>query len=162
MTEEKIIAARQEFSGENPHSPEECYDREAAFRQSLAKHYDTLCEQAEELKKEFPEFDLTEALQDRDFLRMTAPVVGVSVRGAYYATHAKELNERSARKAAEETKRLAAKSIAAGASRPMESRGIQYAPAFPAGSGTMSRDSRERLKQNIRTAAARGEKIYVR
>lgn len=162
MTEEKIIAAREEFSGENPDSPEESYDRDAAFRRAMARHYDRLCSEAEELKKEFPEFDLIEALKDGEFLRMTAPIVGVSVRGAYYATHARELNERSARKAAEETKRLAAKSIAAGAGRPRESRGIQYAPSFSTGSRTMTRDGREKLKQDIRTAAARGEKIYVR
>lgn len=162
MTEEKKMAAQEVFAEENPNSPEESYDRAAAFRLFLARHYDDLCRQAEELKKEFPEFDLVDALGDRDFLRMTAPVVGVSVRGAYYATHAKELNERSARKAAEETKRLAAKSIAAGASRPVESRGIQHAPAFSVPGRAMSRDGREKLKQEIRTAAARGEKIYVR
>lgn len=162
MTEEKIEAAHEEFNGQTPEIPKESYDREAAFRQSIARHYESLCEQAEELKKEFPDFDLLKALENKEVLRMTAPMVGVSLRGAYYAANAKELNERSARKAAEETKRLAAKSIAAGAGRPAESRGLGYAPAFCAQSGELSRENREKLKQDIRTAAARGEKIYIR
>lgn len=162
MTEEKIQAAREEFGGQTPEIPKESYDRQAAFRRSIAKHFDSLCEQAEELRKEFPDFDLLKALENREVLRMTAPMVGVSLRGAYYAANAKELNERSARKAAEETKRLAAKSIAAGAGRPVESRGLAYAPAFGNAGGELSRENREKLKQDIRTAAARGEKIYIR
>lgn len=162
MTEEKILAAQEEFTRENPGIPQESYDREAAFRQSIARHYESLCQQAEELKKEFPDFDLLKALENREVLRMTAPLVGVSLRGAYYAANAKELNERSARKAAEETKRLAAKSIASGAGRPVESRGLGHAPAFGAAGGDLSREGREKLKQDIRTAAARGEKIYIR
>lgn len=162
MTEERIDAAHGEFDRETPKIPKESHDRQAAFRQSIARHYESLIEQAEELKKEFPDFELAKALENREILRMTAPMVGVSLRGAYYAANAKELNERSARKAAEETKRLAAKSIAAGAGRPVESRGLGYAPAFTAQGGGLSRENREKLKQDIRTAAARGEKIYIR
>lgn len=162
MTEEKILEAQEEFERETPEMPKESYDRQAAFRKSIARHYESLIEQAEELKKEFPDFDLIKALENREILRLTAPMVGVSLRGAYYAANAKELNERSARKAAEETKRLAAKSIAAGAGRPMESRGLSSAPAFGPQGGELSRENREKLKQDIRTAAARGEKIYIR
>lgn len=162
MTEEKILAAREEFDRMTPDIPKESYDRQMAFRQSMERHFDSLCEQAEELKKEFPDFDLVKALENKEILRMTAPLVGVSLRGAYYAANAKELNERSARKAAEETKRLAAKSIAATAGRPMESRGLGHAPAFGNAGGELSRENREKLKQDIRSAAARGEKIYIR
>lgn len=163
MTEEIIDAAEERFGEEVPDLPKaEKKSGESAFREAVSRHYDGLCRQAEELKKEFPDFDLVDALKDGEFLRMTAPGVGVSVQNAFYATHRQQVEELTARRAAEEAKRFAARSIAAGAARPRESGSIQSAPHPSAAGRAATPGGREQLKRDIRAAAARGEKIYIR
>ena len=127
---------------------------------AVKDHLDSLHAQAAELRREFPDFDLDEALRDPDFLRLTAPGLGVDLRRAYYAIHREELDRRAARQAAEETRRQLARSLAAGGARPREGGGHEAAAALAADYRHMSRPQQQALKQRIIEAAARGEKIY--
>ena len=102
-----------------------------------------------------PGFDLAAALRDPDFVRITAPGVGVGVRRAWDALHGDQLR----RAAAEESARLLAQSVAQGLARPREGGGQTGAP--PAlDYRSLSRGEQLRLKERIVAAAARGEKLY--
>lgn len=129
--------------------------------QALRRHFETLEHQGEELKKVFPGFDLRTELQNPAFARMTAPNVGVSVQDAYYAVHRNELQVAAMQAAAAKTAEKMASAIASGTARPIENGTSQssaavtrfdYAKASP--------EERAALKQRIREAHARGEKIY--
>jgi len=132
----------------------------AALRQRAAAHLDSLYAQAEALREEFPDFDLDAALRDPDFLRLTAPGLGVDLRRAYYALHREDLDSRAARRAAEETRRRLARSLASGGLRPREGGGQEAAAALASDYRSLSRPQQLQLKQRILEAAARGEKIY--
>jgi len=132
----------------------------AALRQRAAEHLDSLRRQAEALREEFPDFDLDAALRDPDFLRLTAPGLGVDLRRAYYALHREDLDSRAARRAAEETRRRLARSLASGGLRPREGGGQEAAAALASDYRSLSRPQQLQLKQRIIEAAARGEKIY--
>ena len=102
-----------------------------------------------------PGFDLAAALRDPDFVRLTAPGVGVGVRRAWDALHGDQLR----RAAAEESARLLAQSVAQGLARPREGGGQSGAP-LALDYRSLSRSEQIRLKERIVAAAARGEKIY--
>ena len=123
---------------------------------ALASHLASLHAQSAELAREIPDFDLRVALQDPDFLRMTSPAVGLSVRRAWYALHGEDRERQAARRAREE----AAEALRRGAARPREggrSPGGTLSRADPA---SLGRAERAALRQRIRDAAARGEKLY--
>ena len=80
---------------------------------------------------------------------------------AYYAVHRKELQETLQRQAARDTAERMAASIQAGQSRPVEN-GIasQAATTGKFDYANMTKEQRQALREQIRQAAARGEKIY--
>ena len=127
---------------------------------AIRAHLDSLRAQAEQLRQEFPDFDLDAALRDPDFLRLTAPGLGVDLRRAYYALNRDALEARTARRAAEETRRQLARSVAAGGLRPREGGGQQAAAELATDYRQLSRSQQQALKQRIIEAAARGEKLY--
>ena len=125
--------------------------------QDLRAHLAALYGQAEELAREDPGFDLAAALRDPDFLRLTSPAVGVSVRRAWYALHGAERERQAARRALDE----AAEAVARSAARPREGgRGLAAGALSAADPRALGRSGREALRQRIYDAAARGEKIY--
>lgn len=123
---------------------------------SLRAHLDALCAQAEALCREVPDFDLDAALRDPDFLRLTAPGLGVPLRQAYFALHPEALERRGAA----EAERQLARALAAGAARPREGGGRQGPSGFAADYRSLSRPEQLRFKQRILEAGARGEKLY--
>lgn len=122
----------------------------------ILSHLSSLRAQEAELRREIPEFRLEDALQDKDFLRLTSPTVGVSVRRAYFALHGAERE----RRAAEESARRLAQSVASGASRPREGGGQSGAALTGLNPRALSAGQRQALKERILAAAARGEKVY--
>lgn len=126
----------------------------------IATHLDALHREAQELKEEFPDFDIAEALQDKAFLRLTAPGVGIPVRQAYYALHRDELDKRAESRGASAAKALIAKSIASGGTRVREGGGKQQGSLHAADYRAMSRKEQQQFKRRITDAASRGEKLY--
>ena len=108
--------------------------------------------QAERLRQEYPDFELSAALQDPAFVRMTAPAVGVPLREAYYTLHRDELRQREAA--------ALARAAACGGLRLREGGGLSAAALTRSDYRALDTDHRAALKQQIRAAAARGEKIY--
>lgn len=132
-------------------------DREAALHRHFQSHFRELERQSEEMKRNFPDFDLRRELRDPVFYRLTSPAVGLGVEDAYYTVHRRELHS-AAMQAAQ---RQVTSAIASGARRPQENGISGQAPAVSSFDyRSASREQREELKRRIRLAAAEGRKLY--
>lgn len=131
-------------------------------QQAIQQHIARLEQQGEELKKVFPNFDLRTELQNPAFARMTAPGKGImSVEDAYRAVHRKEIEAASMQVIAQRTAEKFSNAIQAGGRRPDEAGTSGQAPSVTTFDyRAASREQREALKQRIRDAAARGQKLY--
>jgi hypothetical protein len=130
-------------------------------QQKLHNHFRSLEQQGEALKKVFPKFDLRTELQNPVFARMTSPNVGVSVEDAYHAVHRKEIMAAGMQVTAQQTAEKISNAIQAGSRRPDENgTSGQSASVTTFDYSKASKAQREALKQQIRAAAARGEKLY--
>ncbi len=129
--------------------------------QKIQQHFIKLEQQAEAMKKVFPNFDLRKELQNPAFARMTHPNVGISVEDAYYAVHRNEIQTASMQVAAQKTAEKISNAIQAGSRRPDEAGTSSQAPSVSTFDyRNASREQRDALKKRIRDAAARGEKLY--
>lgn len=100
--------------------------------QMIEQHYAKLCQQAEEFRKELPTFDLMENLRnDPNFLRLTSPEVGLSVKQAFIALHHDEIMPQAMMAGMERAKQQLGQTIQAQRQRPaegaMKGRGAQAA-----------------------------------
>ena len=127
------------------------YGRAAQAKAQL----DSLKQQAEAMRQNFPDFDLARELENREFLKLTAPHTGLSLEEAYYALHHRELAENMAKAGA----LSAAKALSSGAARPRELKGGQAALTSSGDPSQMSRQEREALKKRIYQASAQGKKL---
>ena len=130
-------------------------------QQRIISHIKGLEAQGEAMKAVFPNFDLAEELKNPAFARMTSPNVGVSVEDAYYAVHRKELQTAAMQATAQKTAEHLSNAIQAGSRRPVENgTSGQAASVSKFDYRNASPEQRAALKQRIREAAARGEKLY--
>lgn len=90
--------------------------QEAAYQQ----HYQSLMSQEAELKQQFPNFELQKELQNEKFLRWTSPQYGMSVKDAYFAIHADEIQRQSMQYAGQKSAQAVMASVRSGALRPQE------------------------------------------
>ena len=116
----------------------------------LRAHFDALWAASERLAAEFDDFDPEAALRDPDFLRLTAPGLGVEPRRAWLALHPESLQRRTAE--------ALGRSLASCAARPRE--GGRGGALPETDYRSLSRAEQQRLKERIHRAAALGEKIY--
>jgi hypothetical protein len=127
----------------------------------MRNHFTSLENQAEEMKKVFPNFDLQTELKNPAFLRMTSPNVGISVRDAYYAVHHDEMQEAAMRAASKATEQNISNNIQARQRRPDENGISGQAPsATTFNYKNASPEQREAFKKDLRARMARGEKVY--
>lgn len=134
---------------------------ETIEEERFQNHIKNLEQQGEAMKAVFPNFNLMQELKNPVFARMTSPNVGLSVEDAYYAVHRREIDAAKSQVIAQKTVQQISNSIQAGSRRPAEAGITGQAPSV-----TMfdyknaSKEQRDALKQRIRSAAARGEKVY--
>lgn len=128
---------------------------EARKEANLRQHFARLTKEAEELKKSFPDFDLTREMMNPAFARMTSPEIGVSVKDAFYAVHGEDIQRESMLYAALQASRRIAASVQAGAGRPVEN-GIQGSAPVVIGVDIrgMSRKQREEYRRRIHSGEA--------
>ena len=124
--------------------------QEQKFRNHIAK----LAQQAEELRKVFPEFDLRTELQDPRFMRLTSPEVGISVEDAFYAIHGKQVAAQSMKAGMERTQKQLGQTIRAQGMRPIE--GAAHGQGQPAAQApmdfrSMTRAEREKFRSQVKT-----------
>ena len=130
-------------------------------QQKIQQHIQKLEQQGEAMKQTFPGFDLRKELQNPTFARMTSPSVGLSVEDAYYAVHRREIQTAAMQVTAQKTAQKFSNSIQAGQKRPAENGTTgQAASVTSFDYSKASREQRDELKRQIRSAAARGEKLY--
>ena len=130
-------------------------------QQRLHNHFMKLEQQGEALKQVFPNFDLRTELKNPKFAQMTGPNSLMSVEDAYYAVHRKEIEAARSQVIAQKTAEKMSNAIQAGSRRPDENgTSGQSASVTTFDYSKASRDQRNALKQQIRAAAARGEKLY--
>ena len=123
---------------------------EQQAQQQLAKWY----QEAESVKAKYPSFDFRTECQNRDFLGLLK--AGVGVENAYRTLHMDEINEATARAAAQTASQQMAASIKAKAARPAENgTSRQSAAIVKSDVHTLTRAERAEITKR----AARGEKI---
>ena len=129
--------------------------------QKIQQHFVRLEQQAEAMKKVFPNFDLRTELNNPAFARMTSPNVGISVEDAYYAIHRNEIQTAAMQVTAQKTAEKISNAIASGSRRPDESGASSQAPSVSTFDyAKASREQREAFKADLRARMARGEKVY--
>lgn len=129
--------------------------------QKIRDHFTGLEQQAQEMKKIIPNFDLQTELKNPAFLRMTSPNVGISVRDAYYAVHHDEMQTAAMQAAAKATAQNISNNIQAGQRRPDENGISGQAPsATTFDYSKASPEQRAAFKKDLRERMARGEKVY--
>ena len=129
--------------------------------QRIRNHFIGLENQAKEMQKIVPGFDLQTELKNPAFLRMTSPNVGISVRDAYYAVHHDEMQTAAMQATAKATAQKISNNIQAGQRRPDENGISGQAPsATTFAYNKRSPEQREAFKKELREKWARGEKVY--
>lgn len=130
-------------------------------QQKIENHILKLQQQGEQLKTVFTNFNLRSELQNPVFARLTSPGVGLSVEDAYYAVHRKDIQSAAMQATAAKTAEKLSNSIQSGQRRPSENGTAGQAPSVSTFDyRNASQAQREALKQRIRMAAARGEKLF--
>ena len=130
-------------------------------QQKLRNHFTKLEQQAEDLKKVFPSFDLRTELKNPKFAQMTSPNSLMSLEDAYYAVHRKEIDAARSQVIAQQTTNKISNAIQAGSRRPDENgTSGQSASVTTFDYSKASKAQREALKREIYAARARGEKLY--
>lgn len=112
----------------------------------LQNHYRTLQQEAEELRKTVPDFNLEEALRDPAFYSETLPGKRLSVKQVYYALHGDEIASRRASEAVGGAKQAMANSMRAARKMPGENGTVQRA-ASPVQATPYSRMTKEQRTQ---------------
>ena len=129
--------------------------------QARRNHVVKLVQQGEALKATFPKFDLRAELQNPAFARLVDPKVGLSVEDAYHTVHRKEIQAAQMQYAAQKTAENMSNAIQSGQRRPDEAGSSSQAPSVSTFDyRNASSEQRQALKDRIRQAAARGEKVY--
>lgn len=132
-----------------------------AAEERLAAHVRSLRQQEAQLQKTFPGFSLAGELDNPVFRRLTAPGSGVSLEDAFYAVHHAQLQSAAAQVTARTVAEKLSDSMRANARRPVEAGTVSQTPALSSVDySRMSQQERAALKQRIRNAAARGQKLY--
>ncbi len=122
--------------------------------QMMRNHYRKLTQQAEELRKVFPDFDLRAELQNPEFMRLTSPNVGVSVEDAFYTLHGKEIAAESMKAGMERAQQQLGQTIRAQGMRPIE--GAAHGQGQPAAQAPMdfnhmTRKEREAFRSQVKS-----------
>lgn len=156
-----IATARQIDQDERGTARKQRAEERTVEQQRIISHIKSLEQQGKAMKAVFPNFDLATELKNPVFARMTSPNVGVSVEDAYYAVHRKEIQAAAMQVTAQKTAENLSNAIQAGSRRPVENgTSSQAASVSKFDYRNASPEQRAALKQRIRDAAARGEKVY--
>ncbi len=152
-----VATARRIDQEERDTARQQRQQQQTLEQQKFEQHIVKLEQQAEAMKKVFPNFDLRTELQNPIFARMTSPNVGISVEDAYYAVHRKELQTAAMQVTAQKTAQSISNAIASGSRRPDENGTSGQAPSVTTFDyRSMSPEQRSALKARIRS----GEKVY--
>lgn len=95
-------------------------ENQRAEEARMQQHFQNLQQQAAEMQKTFPDFNLMAELQNKKFLQMTGPDIGMTLREAYFALHADDIQRATMQHAIDKTMEAASQAIQSGTMRPKE------------------------------------------
>jgi len=131
-------------------------EQEQQEQMILRDHFRNLAQQAEEMKKTFPNFDLRAEMENEAFRRLVAPNSGLSLHAAYYAIHHAELEPQAMAYGIQKAQQQMAQTLQANRARPVEGAIKNGQPANVAiDPRSMTREERQKMIERAR----RGEKI---
>lgn len=130
---------------------------EAQKQAQMQQHFSSLQQQAAELKQLYPGFDLDTELRNPQFLKLTAPGMGIDVRTAYEAVHRDELRGAEMQYATQRTANRISAAVQAGQRRPNEN-GVTRGSVAVNSTNDPSRMTKE-YRQQLIERARRGERI---
>ncbi len=124
----------------------------------IQSHLEGMLRQGEQLKATYPNFDLEAELKNPQFVRLTAPGVGVDVKTAYEVVHADELRSQMMQFTAQKAAQKVTASVAANSRRPAENGMSGSAGAVhKSDPSTFTKADRAEIRRRV----ANGEKIYL-
>ena len=129
------------------HAREICADRR------MMEHYAALFARAEELKAEYPDFDLAREMENPIFVRLTAPGVDIDPGTAYEIIHRRDLEK--ARRSEDFARTVQA--VRSGSLRPDESALTGARAAVPVRTDPKNLSAEDR--KDIRKRVQRGERV---
>lgn len=141
------------------------HDRhEAEAQQSIEDamwddHFRKLTNQADELRKTFPNFDLRQEMENPTFLRLTHPSVGLSVEDAFYAVHRQELEPQFMAYGIKAAREKMGQTIQAQRARPAEGAmgsKVQQAGEVMVDFSKMSRPERDEYRRKVHAGLTGG------
>lgn len=132
------------------------YQAEQAARDNdamLQQHYRNLQEQAAELAKEIPGFDLDQALQEQAIYERTLPGSRMTLKEAYYSVHGAEIAKAQASAAVRSANQAISNSIQAGRRMPQENGTVRRAAtqAPPVLYSRMSPEQKKEFERRIKS-----------
>ena len=132
-------------------------EERSAAEQRMQEHFNSLAQQAQNLKGMYPDFDLMTELKNPAFARLTAPGVGIDVKTAYETVHLADIKAQGMQYAAQQTAQKMANAVRSNSMRPVENglTGTQSASTVKTDPRQLTRADREEIRRRV----ARGEKI---
>jgi hypothetical protein len=109
--------------------------------QQLREHFMKMQQQANDVKDIMPTFNLEDAIQDPQFVRLTSPEIGMTVKQALWALHGDEIQAQAVNAVAQRAKLDAANAIRSGI-RPRENGSTTAAVSTTPNLKSMSREDR--------------------
>lgn len=109
--------------------------------QQLREHFMKMQQQANDVKSIMPDFNLQDAINDPEFMRLTSPEVGMSVKQAVWAMYGDKIQEQAVNAVAQRAKLDAANAIRSGI-RPKENGSSTAAVQATPNLKTMNREER--------------------
>ena len=131
-------------------------EQRAQEQYMLQQHFQNLAQQAEEMKKVYPNFDLRAEMENETFRRLVAPNSGLKVSDAFYAVHHADLESGAMAYGIQRAQQQMSQTLQANRARPVEGAMKTGQPAnVTIDPKNMSRPERQKLIERAR----RGEKI---
>lgn len=135
--------------------------QQVSFQQQMMQaHLDRLNLQAQELKTEFPNFNLEAELRNDMFVKLTQPGM-LTVKDAYIAVHRAEIDKARQQAMQQEAMTAAQAAVRAGQARPKENGSSAAAQITRVPPAKRSKAERAELRRRIMDAGARGEKLPI-
>lgn len=129
-------------------------------QQMMKNHLDRLNRQAQEMKAEYPDFNLEAELNNDMFVKLTQPGM-LSVKDAYMAVHRAEIDKARQQAMQQQAMEAAQAAVRAGQARPKENGSTPAAPITRVPPAQRSKTERAELRRRIMEAGARGEKLPI-
>lgn len=125
--------------------------------QRMQEHFNSLAQQAQNLRATYPDFDLMTELKNPAFARLTAPGVGIDVKTAYETVHLADIKAQGMQYAAQQTAQKMANAVRSNSMRPVENglNGAQSASTVKSDPRNLSPADRKEIRRRV----ANGEKI---